>query len=355
MPAPRKIIPVILSGGTGSRLWPMSRRARPKQFASLDGARTMIQDTALRFVGEDFDAPIVVTHADHAALVAEQLAQIGLAPRAILREPVGRNTGPAAVAAAAFVAGGDRDALILLINADNRASRVIALHEAIARSRPAAEAGAIVLFGVAPSGPETVYGYILAAPGEGVRPIVRFEEKPDLERATRYVQDPNYLWNGGMVLLRAADFVAEAGRVAPEMTRGAQAAVAGGTPTPDGLTLGDAFAAIAPEAIDTAVFERTDKAMVIHADFGWSDVGTWKAIWTQAERDGADNAVVGKALAVNAYGNLVMSDGPSVVLAGVEGLAVIVHGGAVLVVPRDDEAAMRRAQKALEEEGSDLL
>jgi mannose-1-phosphate guanylyltransferase/mannose-6-phosphate isomerase len=351
----RRIVPVILSGGSGSRLWPLSRRARPKQFASLDGARTMIQDTALRFVGDDFDAPVVVTGADQAALVAEQLVQVGVEPLAILREPLGRNTGPAAVAAAAWLAEHKPNSLALLINADNRAAKVADLHAAIAASRDAAQAGSIVLFGVAPTGPETIYGYILAAPGEGVRPIVRFEEKPDAERARLYVLDPNYLWNGGMVLLDPQAFVAEAGRVAPAMTEGAKAAVRSGVVMPDGLTFGPSFAEIAPEAVDTAIFERTDKAMVVHADFGWSDVGTWNAIWMQADRDEADNALIGGTMAIGARGNLVMSDGPAVVLAGVENLAVIVHGGAVLIVPRDDDAAMRRAQKALEAEGPDLL
>lgn len=347
----RAITPVILSGGTGSRLWPLSRRARPKQFASLDGARTMIQDTVLRFVGDEFGPPVVVTHADHAGLVAEQLAQAGVEPLAILREPVGRNTGPAAVAAAAWLAEHRPDALALLINADNRAAKVPDLHAAIAASRPSAEAGKIVLFGVAPTGPETIYGYILAAPGEGVRAIVRFEEKPDAERARLYVRDPNYLWNGGMVLMRPDAFVAEAARVAPQMTAGAVQAV---REAKDGL-LGPAFAQITPEAVDTAIFERTDQAMVVHADFGWSDVGTWNAIWMQADRDAAGNAVIGEAVAVGAQGNLVMSDGPAVVLAGVENLAVIAHGGAVLIVPRDDDQAMRRAQKALEEKGPGLL
>lgn len=355
MNAHPRIVPVILSGGVGSRLWPLSRRARPKQFASLDGAHSMIQDTALRFVGPSFGPPVVVTHADQAMLVREQLAEVGAPPLVVLKEPRGRNTGPAAMAAAAYVAQTDPKALVLLINADNRASDPSALHRAIAMATPAALAGRIVLFGVRPTGPETIYGYIRAADGEGVREIEAFEEKPDRARAERYVRDPNYLWNGGMVLMRVDAFLDEARRVAPQAARLAEEAVRQATARDGEVALGPAFLDAPAEAIDTAVFEKTDKASVVLADFGWADVGTWTAIWAQASRDSDGNAIIGDGHAVQSHGNLVMSDGPSVVLAGVEGLAVIVHGGAVLVVPRDSDAAMRGAQAVLETAAPDLL
>lgn len=357
MGAMGKITPVIMSGGSGTRLWPISRRARPKQFHGLGRDRTLIQETALRVSGEMFAPPIIVASAAHADLVRDQLGAVGVTPRAILLEPVGRNTGPAAAAAAAFVAREDPDALLLAMNADNRVDDVDALHRAIAAGVPAAVAGGLVIFAITPTGPETGYGYIRAAAGPGpVRKVEAFVEKPDLAAARAYVADPAYGWNAGLFLFAAGAFLAEVRRLAPALAAAAEAAVAGGQTAGAVLRLGEAFGAAPAEAIDTAVFEKTDRAMVVAADIGWSDVGAWDALWAEAPRDAAGNALAAEAVSAGAARCLVISDGTPVVLAGVEDLAVVVENGVVLVARRDDPAAMRAAVAALKARGrEDLL
>ena len=345
-----------MSGGAGTRLWPVSRRARPKQFHALGGPRTLIQDTALRLTGEAFGPPIVVAGAGHLDLVRDQLAAVGVTPRAILLEPEGRNTGPAAAAVAAYAAAADPEALLLLIHADNLVDDVPALHAAIALGLPAAAAGALVIFGITPDGPETGYGYIRAGDGDGpVRPVAAFVEKPDLATARAYVADPAYSWNAGMFLFQAGLFLAEMRRLAPRVAEAAEAAVAGAATAHGATTLSDAFRTAPSEPIDTAVFEKTDRAVVVAADIGWRDVGTWDAVWAQGSQDGRGNVLPASALAVEARDCLVLSDGPAVVVAGVEGLAVIVEDGRILVTRRDDPAALRAAVAALKNAGRDDL
>ncbi|MEO8114905.1 MAG: sugar phosphate nucleotidyltransferase [Phenylobacterium sp.] len=352
-----KITPVIMSGGSGTRLWPVSRRAKPKQFHGLGRERTLIQETALRVSGEMFAPPIVVGSGAHLDLVQGQLAEVGVTPRAILLEPVGRNTGPAAAVAAAFVAREDPDALLLLMNADNRVNDVDALHRAIAAGVPAAVAGGLVIFAITPTGPETGYGYIRAAAGPGpVREVEAFVEKPDLATAKAYVADPAYGWNAGMFLFGAGVFLAEVRRLAPALAAAAEAAVAGGTMAGATLSLGKAFSTAPAEAIDTAIFEKTDRAMVVAADIGWSDVGAWDALWAEAPHDAEKNVLPANAVSAGSARCLVISDGTPVVLAGVEDLAVVVEDGVVLVARRDDPSAMRAAVAALKASGrEDLL
>jgi mannose-1-phosphate guanylyltransferase/mannose-6-phosphate isomerase len=349
------ITPVLMSGGAGTRLWPLSRRAKPKQFHRLGGERTLIQETALRYSGALFGPPIVVASAGHLALVREQLTEVGVRPRAILLEPEGRNTGPAAAAACVFAALDAPEGLLLLAHSDARVNDVAALLAAIQAGAPAAASGDLVIFSVKPTTPETGYGYIRSAPGEGrVRKVEAFKEKPDLATATRYLADPAYGWNPGMFLFRADTLLAEMRRFALAIVQAAEAAVAAGTRDGEALRLGPAFASAPAEAIDTAVFEKTDRAKVVGVDMGWSDVGAWDALWAEARRDGAGNA--GPGLAAGAARCLTISDGATVVLAGVEDLAVVVEGGVVLVARRDDPAAMRQAIAALKAAGrEDLL
>ncbi len=351
------ITPVLMSGGAGTRLWPLSRKARPKQFHALGGARTLIQETALRVTGPMFGPPLVVCNAAHAGLVREQLAAVGVTPRALILEPEGRNTGPASAIAATVAAEADPDGLVLLLHADNLVADVAALHRSIAAGTAAAEAGSLVIFGITPTGPETGYGYIRAASGEGpVRKVAAFVEKPDLATARTYVADPAYSWNAGMFLFRPAVFLAEAARTAPDLAAAALAAVAEAQREGDAVRLGAAFLRCPPVAIDTSVFERTDKAVVVAADIGWSDVGNYDALWAGAEKTGDGNVVQGPALAPGAAGCLAISDGPLVVLAGVENLAVVVENGVVLVTRRDAPGAVRDAVEAVRAAGrEDLL
>ena len=346
-----------MSGGAGTRLWPLSRKAKPKQFHALGGDQTLIQQTALRVTGPMFGSPMVVCNAAHADLVREQLAAVGVTPRTLILEPEGRNTGPASAIAAAVAAQDDPDSLVLLLHADNLVADVAALHAAIAAGAPAAAAGALVIFGITPTGPETGYGYIQAAAGDGlVRAVAAFVEKPDLATAKIYVADPAYSWNAGLFLFRPQVFLEEAVRTAPDLAAAAYAAVAEATRDGDAVRLGDAFLAAPSVAIDTSVFERTDKAVVVSADIGWSDVGNYDALWGQGSKTPAGDVLQGPAIATGTSGCLVVSDGPPVVISGVENLAVIVENGVVLVTRRDAPEAVRAAVEALKRAGrGDLL
>lgn len=349
-----KITPVIMSGGAGTRLWPVSRVGNPKQFHRLGSERTLIQETALRVSGDLFGPPIVVASADHLSLVREQLAEIGVTPRAILLEPVGRNTGPASAAAAAYAAREAPEGLLMLVHADNRIPDVDAFQRVVRDGAAAAQAGELVIFGVKPTRPETGYGYIRSAPSGGlVRKVEAFIEKPDLARAEAYLADPAYSWNAGMFLFAASAFLQEMRALAPAILEAAEAAIAGGRTDKEALFLGEAFRGAPAEAIDTAVFEKTRRAAVVAMDLVWSDVGAWRALWELAE---ADNALEGDVVAVDATGCLVRTDGPTVALAGVENLVVIIEAGVVLVAARDDPAAVKTLVESLRAKGrEDLL
>ena len=356
-----KITPVLMSGGAGTRLWPLSRRARPKQFHSLGGERPLIQETALRVTGEIFGPPMVVCNAAHADLVREQLAAVGVTAKALILEPEGRNTGPASAVAAAVAAQDDPESLILLVHADNLVADVGALHRAIEVGIPAAEAGSLVIFGITPTGPETGYGYIRAGEGwdagEGpVRKVTEFVEKPDLPTAHLYVADGSYSWNAGMFLFRPQAFLDEAARTAPELAAAARVAAVEALREGDAIRLGATFLRSPVVAIDTAVFELTDKAVVVAVDIGWSDIGNYDVLWDGAEKADGSNAFQGPVIAADADACLVMSDGPTVVLSGVQDLAVIVENGVVLVTRRDAPAAVRAAVEAIKAAGrEDLL
>ena len=351
-----QITPVLMSGGAGTRLWPLSRRAKPKQFHALGGERTMIQETALRFAGEGYGPPIVICSDAHADLVRQQLGEAGVTPGSLILEPQGRNTAAAAVVAAqaALEAGCE---LVLLLSADALVKDPAALRAAVAAGVPAALAGALVIFGVTPTAPETGYGYIRAQPGDGaVRRVEAFVEKPDRATARGYVADPAYSWNAGIFLFRPDAFLAEARRAAPELAAAALAAVGAARREGDAIVLGDAFLAVPAVAVDVAVFEKTDRAMVVAADIGWSDLGTYAALWAEAAKSESGDVLQGAAIAARSQDNLVITDGPLVVISGVENLAVIVENGVVLVTRRADADAVRAAVEAVKAAGrEDLL
>jgi mannose-1-phosphate guanylyltransferase/mannose-6-phosphate isomerase len=351
-----KITPVLMSGGAGTRLWPLSRRAKPKQFHALGGTHTLIQDTALRFTTDAFGPPMVICNVAHAELVREQLAEIGVKVSALILEPEGRNTAAAAVvtAAAAEQAGCE---LMLLLSADARVKDPAALRDAIAAGAPAAEAGALVIFGITPTSPETGYGYIRAQPGgETVRKVAEFVEKPDISTAERYVADPAYSWNAGIFLFRPSAFLQEVRQVAPELAAAAEAALAEAAREGDTIRLGEAFRRTPAVPVDVAVFEKTGKAVVVAADIGWSDVGAYDALWAEAAKTATGDALQGPVISAETANCLAISDGPLVVLAGVEDLAVIVQDGVILVTRRDAPAAVRAAVEAVRKAGrGDLL
>jgi mannose-1-phosphate guanylyltransferase/mannose-6-phosphate isomerase len=332
--------PVLLSGGSGTRLWPLSREAYPKQFLPLAGEDTMLQATWRRVAPLSAAAPLVVANEDHRFLVAEQLRVIGAPAARIVLEPVGRNTAPA-IAAAALVAMADgSDPLLLVLPSDHVVRDADAFRAAVAEASPAAEAGALVTFGIVPQAPEIGFGYIQSEAGEGVRRVLRFVEKPDAATAQAYLDDGGYFWNSGMFLFRASRYLEELGRHRPDILSAVRAACA--HLDHDALSQGgeflrldrDAFAASPSESIDYAVMEKTDAAMVLPVDIGWNDVGSWSALWEVSEQDGDGNAHHGDVIAIDSRNSYAYAR-RLVALVGVDDLVVVETDDAVLVAAKD--------------------
>ena len=332
--------PVLLSGGSGTRLWPLSREAYPKQFLALAGDDTMLQATWLRVTGladaaQRLKAPIVVAGEDHRFLVAEQLRQLGAPTPAILLEPVGRNTAPAIAAAAMQSLRDGDDPLLLVLPSDHVVRDAAAFRAAVQAAMPAAASGALVTFGIVPHAPETGFGYIQAAPGDGVRKVLRFVEKPDAATAQGYLDAGGYYWNSGMFLLRASRYLDELRRFRPDIVDGVQAAFDGARRDGDFIRLDKAaFAACPADSIDYAVMEKTDAAMVLPVDIGWNDVGSWSALWEVSEQDGDGNAHHGDVIAIDSRNTYAYAR-RLVALVGVEDLVVVETDDAVLVAHKD--------------------
>lgn len=355
---PFRITPVIMVGGAGTRLWPLSRRSRPKQFHALLGDRSLLRTTAERARGSAdgaiFLPPLVVTGEAHAGIVREQLE--GLEMGRLVLEPVGRSTAPCAVIAAELAGAGDPAALILLLPSDHHMADAEGFRRAVARAAPAAAAGRLVTFGVAPTRPETGYGYILAE-GEGsVRPVIRFVEKPDAATAAAYLADGRYFWNAGVFLMRADRLLAEMGRFRPDILERAGQALREAVDHDGALRLDrDALAACPSESLDYAVMERTADAVVAPIDLGWSDIGGFDALWEAADRDGDGNAAPPDALLLDTRGAFVSSDGPTVALLGVSDVVVVVRDGVVMVAARERAQDVKRLVDELRARGRDDL
>ena len=326
---------VLLSGGSGTRLWPLSREAYPKQFLALAGEHSLLQDTWRRVAPLTALAPIVVANEEHRFLAGEQLRQVGVEGAAILLEPVGRNTAPAIAAAALQAMADDDDPLLLVLPSDHVVRDAAAFQAAVREAMPAAAAGALVTFGIVPEAPETGFGYIQAASGEGVRAVSRFVEKPDAATAQAYVDDGSYYWNSGMFLFRASRYLEELGHFHPAMLEAVRAAFEGAARDGDFVRLQkEAFAAAPADSIDYAVMEKTGRAMVLPVDIGWNDVGSWSALWAVSEQDADGNAHNGEVIAVDSHGSYVWSR-RLVALVGVDDLVVVETDDAVLVARKD--------------------
>ena len=327
--------PVLLSGGSGTRLWPLSREAYPKQFLALAGDDTMVQATWRRVAPLAGAAPIVVANEDHRFLVAEQLRQAGAPRAAILLEPAGRNTAPAIAAAALQATADGADPLLLVLPSDHVVTDEAAFHAAVREAIPAAAGGALVTFGIVPGAPETGFGYIQAEAGDGVRAVRRFVEKPDAATAARYLSEGGYYWNSGMFLFRASRFLAELGRHAPAMLAAVRAACDGAVRDGDFIRLDKAaFEACPADSIDYAVMEKTDRAMVLPVDIGWNDVGSWSALWEVSEQDADGKAHHGDVIAVDSRNSYAWAR-RLVALVGVDDLVVVETDDAVLVAHKD--------------------
>ena len=348
------ILPVILSGGTGTRLWPLSRESYPKQFWPLASDKTMLAETAARGSGAGFLPPMVVCNEAHRFLVAEQLRDKGAS---IVLEPIGRNSAPAIAAAALLAEETAPGAVLWFMAADAAIGDVAALQAALAKAAAAALAGAIVTFGMQPTEPETGYGYIEtgeALPGSAdVKRIARFVEKPDAARAAEFLKTGRHLWNSGMFVATAATMLAELETHAPEVLKGVRAAVAGATRDGDFIRLeAAAFTATPSISIDYAVMERTQKSAVVPASIGWSDIGSWAALWEIQPKDAAGNAVLGPVELVDAKNCYVRSEGILTGVIGLEDVVVVVTDDAVLAMHRDHAQDVKKLVDQLKARGA---
>jgi mannose-1-phosphate guanylyltransferase / mannose-6-phosphate isomerase len=334
-----RIHPVILSGGSGTRLWPVSRESFPKQLWPLLSERTMIQETALRAAGAGFAPPVVVCNEEHRFLIAEQLRAAGIAGARIVLEPAGRNSAPAVAAAALLVAEDDPDAVLWMMPADHAIADGAALLRHLDTAAETARTGRVVLFGMRPTSPETGYGYIetgAALSMAGVQDVARFIEKPDADMAAELVGSGRHLWNSGMFVFTAQTLIEELAAHAPAVLDGVRRAVAGRSADLDFIRLeAAAFRATPSISLDHAVAERTGRAAVIPADIGWSDVGSWDALWELAPKDAHGNAAVGDVVLEDAENCYVRSDGRLAAVVGLKDAVLVVTEDAVLAMHRD--------------------
>lgn len=333
------IIPVILAGGSGTRIWPLSRKLHPKQVLALLGDRTLVQETVLRLRGLDAAAPVVICNDEHRFIVAEQLRDLSKRPAALILEPVARNTAPAVAVAALYALAQSPDATLLMLPADHLITDSSAFHTAVVQAVDYARDGHLVTFGIVPAAPETGYGYIMqgaAMPHGPGRKIQRFVEKPDTATAEGYVRSGQYFWNSGMFVLRADAVLAELTRFAPEIVRGCRESLEKAVSDLDFLRLDhDAFAACPEDSIDYAVMERTDRGVMVPLSCGWSDLGSWDALWQAGEKDGDGNVARGDVLLCDVRDSFLHAETRLLAAVGLENHIVVETSDAVLVSPRD--------------------
>ena len=338
-----RIDPVILSGGSGTRLWPLSRTAYPKQFLPLTGSHSLLQATAQRVSNPArFNRPVIICNDEHRFIVAEQLRVIGVAPEAIALEPMGRNTGPAVAVASLMAAARSPDALTLILPSDHCITDTAAFLAAIDKAAVAAKQGALVTFGITPTNPETGYGYIkrgAAMPNTGgCHTVDRFVEKPTLEEAEAMLKTGEFDWNSGIFLFRADRLLEEMQRLSPDIVPACQAAITAAQVDLSFTRLdAAAFAACPNISIDYAVMEKTEAAAVVSANMGWSDVGSWSALW-ELGQDGSDaknNVTHGDVVLDNVDNSYIRAERRLVAALGVKDLVIVETGDAVLVASRD--------------------
>lgn len=341
----RPIRPAILAGGAGSRLWPLSTAARPKHLLPLFGADSLFEQTLRRF-GDQFAPPIIVANRAQEA----DLRAIVVPGSRIILEPLKRDSA-AAIALAASLA--EEDELLLVCPSDHHIADIEAFHRAIALARPAAEAGKIVTFGIEPSHPATGFGYIAAGEGDGVRPVARFIEKPDEEKAAAMLRQGGHYWNAGIFLALAGTWREELHRHAPAILEAAREALERGDCDSPVIRVDEqAFARAPAKSIDYAVMEHSDRVAVVPVSMGWSDVGSWDAVFHASPKEEGGNVVVGDALVIDSHANLIRSDGPKVVAIGVDDLVIIATADAVLVTRLSHTQRVREAAEWAENDAN---
>jgi len=359
MPKTSALLPVILCGGTGTRLWPLSRASYPKQYWALahNAEDTLLQLTQRRLEGlPGLGSPILICNEDHRFIVAEQMRQLGVEPESILLEPMGRNTAPAVCVAALRATARGEDPLLLVLAADHVIREPEKFRATVEAGIPAAEAGRLVTFGIVPTAPETGYGYTESAEALNAAspvPIARFVEKPDRATAEQFLASGRFTWNSGMFLFRASAMLAELERLAPELVSCCRSALEHDTPDLQFLRLDrEAFAQCPSVALDVAVMERTPLGSVLPLDAGWSDVGSWSALWETADQDENGNVLRGRVILEGSRNCYLRSEHRLVVGLGVENLVVVETDDAVLIAERSQAQNVKAIVQQLEADGS---
>ncbi|MFA6264152.1 MAG: mannose-1-phosphate guanylyltransferase/mannose-6-phosphate isomerase [Pseudolabrys sp.] len=351
------VVPVLLSGGAGTRLWPLSRETYPKQLLSLIGEHTLLQQAAMRVADRNkFTAPLVVAHEEHRFVIAEQLRSLGIADSTIVLEPVRRNTAAAVAVAALMVNKIDPNTILLVMPVDHLIRDDAAFIETINTAAAAAEHHKLSLFGIHPTQPATGYGYIsVGAPMEaapGVHEVGEFIEKPDAARAAELLASGDYLWNSGIFLLPVRTLLRELERHAPEVLKAARNAVATASLDLDFLRLREEPLAACPSiSLDKAVLEKTDRAVVVPARFDWSDIGSWSTLWEVGDKTAAHNVEIGDVIAEDSRGCYLRGDGPLVAALGVDDLVVVATPDVVLVTPKNNAQDVGRLVSRLKQDG----
>jgi len=344
------ILPVIMAGGTGSRLWPLSRALYPKQFLKLNGSGTMLQNTVKRLEGLDCVEPMLICNEEHRFIAAEQLRELGELNRNIILEPVGRNTAPAIALAAFTAVSQGSDPVMLVLAADHLIQDEGAFRDSISRALPFAEQGKLVTFGIVPTHPETGYGYI----ERGIEQdkygfdVARFVEKPDENTAQEYVDSGKFYWNSGMFMFKASRYLEELKAHRPDIYEACEQAMREVNSDLDFVRVNkEAFLNCPDESIDYAVMERTKDAVVMPMDAGWSDVGSWSSLWDVSEKDNSGNVHHGDVMSYNSNNNYVFAETGMVATVGIDDVVVVQTKDAVLVVKKDQVQDVKRVVETL--------
>lgn len=332
------LLPVVMAGGSGTRLWPLSRTLFPKQFLSLTSDATMLQETLLRIGALTHEPAFIICNQEHRFIVAEQLRKAKLSNSGIVLEPVGRNTAPAVAVAALHATAKGEDPLLLVLAADHVIAQPDAFCAAVQAAMPLAEQGKLVTFGIVPTVAETGYGYIQKGVdvGAGASAVAAFVEKPNLELAQQYLEDGRYLWNSGMFLFKASAYLQELSEHCPQMVETCKQSLRLAENDLDFIRIdADAFTMCPDDSIDYAVMEKTDNAVVMPLDASWSDVGSWSALWEVSDKDGHGNVLRGDVLTESTENSLVFSHNRLTATVGVSDLVVVETKDAVLVAHKD--------------------